>query len=543
MEDIGKGDLGVVGDRLCQLVDVGERHVVHSGDLLDRRLRLHRAERQDLADLVRAVFARDVFDDLASPLVTEVDVKVGRRLAFGVEEALKEQVVFERVYVGDADSIRYDAAHARTSARADGDAVRARVVDEVPDDEVVVREALGDDDFELALRPLSDLGSDRAVPPLQALVRHAAQIVGRRRAVLGDVRRLKVLLFDDDVALFHHLDGVGDRLGAPRKGLHHLLVRFEVELICLEAHALGVVDRLARLDAEHDVVHLGVLALGVVDVVGRDDLDAYLPRDLDQQRVDPPLLLYAVVLEFDIEVPRREHVAQHDRIVFRLVVVVFEQQFGDAPRKAGGQTDHALGVFFERLDVYARLVVKAVDVRHAVQLNEIAIADVVFCNEHKVIEAAVAPRLLVHVLAGVELAADDGFEPRLLHRLVEGEHAEHVAVIGDRHAGHPLFDRLVDEGVVLVVGRDEPRRPVQQTELGVDVQMHERLDGRTRLLGLFLLLLFLFGRLLFLLRLFAGGVLLLELFEQSLVVRLDVDDLFDVICHFPPPSKFSLSCG
>ena len=116
-------------------------------------------------------------------------------------------------------------------------------------------------------------------------------------------------------------------------------------------------------------------------------------------------------------------------------------------------------------------------------------------------------------------------------------------MICDRHAGHPLFDRLVDEGVVLVVGRDEPRRPVQQTELGVDVQMHERLDGRTRLLGLFLLLLFLFGRLLFLLRLFAGGVLLLELFEQSLVVRLDVDDLFDVICHFPPPSKFSLSCG
>ena len=312
-------------------------------------------------------------------------------------------------------------------------------------------------------------------------------------------------------------------------------------MICLEAHALGVVDRLARLNAEHDVVHLGVLALGVVDVVGRDDLDAYLSRNLDEQRIDAPLLFYAVVLQFDIEVARLEHVAQHDRIVFRLFIVVFEQQLGDSPGKTRGQTNHPFGMLFERLDVYARLVVKTFDIRHAVQLNEIAIADVVFCNEHKVIEAAVAPRLLVHVLAGVELAADDGFEPRLLHRLVEGEHAEHVAVIGDRHAGHPLFDRLVDEGVVLVVGRDEPRRPVQQTELGVDVQVHERLDGRTRLLGFFLLLLFLFGRLLFLLTLLASSVLLLHLFEQSLVVLFDVD-VFDIVSHCSPPPKFFLSC-
>ena len=446
MEDVGQCDLGIVGNRLCQLVDVGERHIVHSCNLLDCRLRLHRAERQDLTDLVRTVFARDVFDDLASPLVTEVDVKVGRRLAFGVEEALKEQVVLERIDVGDAYRVCNDTAHTRTSACTDGNVVRASVVDEVPDYEVVVREALCDDDFELALRPLSDLGSDCAVPPLQALVRHAAQIVGRRRAVLGDVRRLQVLFFDDDVALFHHFDGVGDRLGAPRKRLHHLIVCLEVELIRLKAHAFGVVNRLARLNAEHDVVHLGVLALGVVDVVGRDDLDAYLSRNLDEQRIDAPLLFYAVVLEFDVEVARLEHVAQHNRIVFRLFIVVFEQQLGDSPGKTRGQTNHPFGMLFERLDIYARLVVKTLDIRHAVQLNEVAVADVILCDEHEVVEAAVAPRLLVHVFAGVELAADDGFEIRLLHRLVEGEHAEHVAVIGDRHAGHPLFDRLVECG-------------------------------------------------------------------------------------------------
>ena len=105
-------------DRLRDAVGVGVRNVHHPGDVAHDRARLHRPERDDLRDVLAAVLVRDVLDHFAAPPLAEVDVDVGQRHALGVEEALEDQVVLDRIDVGDPQAVGDEAAGGRAAARA-----------------------------------------------------------------------------------------------------------------------------------------------------------------------------------------------------------------------------------------------------------------------------------------------------------------------------------------------------------------------------------------------------------------------------------------
>ena len=69
----------------------------------------------------------------------------GIELALGIQEALEEQVVADRIEVGDAQRVGNQAAGRRAAPRPDRNALSLGVVDEVGDDQEVSREAhLGD---------------------------------------------------------------------------------------------------------------------------------------------------------------------------------------------------------------------------------------------------------------------------------------------------------------------------------------------------------------------------------------------------------------
>ena len=91
---------------------------MHPGDVAHDGARLHRAERDDLGDVLAAVLLRHVLDDLAAAPLAEVDVDVGQRHALGIEEALEDEVVFDRIDVGDPQAVRDEAAGRRAAARA-----------------------------------------------------------------------------------------------------------------------------------------------------------------------------------------------------------------------------------------------------------------------------------------------------------------------------------------------------------------------------------------------------------------------------------------
>ena len=99
-------DAELVRDRLGDAVDLAVGVAEHAADVADRGPGEHRAERDDLGDVVLAVLAPDVGDDLVAPAVLEVDVDVGHRHAVGVEEPLERELVEDRVDRRDARACR-----------------------------------------------------------------------------------------------------------------------------------------------------------------------------------------------------------------------------------------------------------------------------------------------------------------------------------------------------------------------------------------------------------------------------------------------------
>ena len=139
----------------------------------------------------RAVLLRDVFDDAVAAVHAEVDVEVRHRHAFGIQESLEQQVVLQRIDVGDAEAVGHQRSGARAAARPHRHAIGARPADEVRDDEEVARRSPSGDDAELALQPLAIFvdarqlrGIERLLARRETLLRFGADV-----RLDGDVRR------------------------------------------------------------------------------------------------------------------------------------------------------------------------------------------------------------------------------------------------------------------------------------------------------------------------------------------------------------------
>ena len=310
--------------------------------------------------MVAPVFFVDVVDDLLTALVAEVNVKVGHGNALGVEEAFKNQVVADGVDVGDAHAVGGKAARARTAPGTDRDVPAFGVVDKVVDDEVVVGVPHILDDAYLIRKALAqgvgDLAGIAALQPLVAelfkvgLVLHA---VGR-----FEVGQLGVAEGKGKITLLRNFVGVLAGFRHQREQVVHLVGAFQVELIGLKFHAVGVGNGLAGLDAQKDALHLGVVAADVVRIVGGDHRDAGFARKADELRQHDRVLLQTVVLQFQIVVPCPEQIAEIQRGLLGALVIPCQNRLRHLARQTRRQADQTLVVLFQQLLIHARLGVE-----------------------------------------------------------------------------------------------------------------------------------------------------------------------------------------
>ena len=220
-------------------------------------------------------------------------------------------------------------------------------------------------------------------------------------------------------------------------------------------------------------MRLGVVAVRVVRVVGGEQRRAHVARQPDELRVHLQLLGQAVVLQLD-----EERVAPEDRleavdVLPGELVVVLQDRLRDRAAEAAGGADEALVVLLEQLEVDPRLLEEAVEVRVRRHLDEVAVALRRLGQQREVVDVVlVAPRPVVP--AGrdhVGLGADHRREVGLPRRAVEVEDAVHVPVVGDADGGLAVGrrrrDHLLDAG-----------RTVEHRELGVQMEVHERLGQR-----------------------------------------------------------------
>ncbi len=152
--------------RLGDLVADRVREAEHAGCVAHRVAGLDGAERDDLGDVVAPVPFGGIADHLVPIAGVEVHVDVGHRDPARIQEALEQQVVLDRVEVGDPQAVRHRAPGRRATARPDPDAEVAGVLDEIPGDEEVRREPHVVDDLELIGDPLDRRGGEVVAPSL-----------------------------------------------------------------------------------------------------------------------------------------------------------------------------------------------------------------------------------------------------------------------------------------------------------------------------------------------------------------------------------------
>ena len=231
------GDAGLVRDQLADAVTKAIAHVEHAAHVAHGGARGHGAEGDDLAHGLLAVLELDIVDHAVPVALAEVDVEVGHGHTLGVQEALEQQVVFERIQVRDLHAIGHQRARTRAATRSHRAAVVLGPVDEVTDDQEVARKAHLQDRVELELEAFhvarSLLLAFHRVPVqvlqplLQSLERDVAEVLVRRHANAVHFGRrvdgqLRLAQHQREVAAQRDLARVLQRRGQVGEQLQHL---------------------------------------------------------------------------------------------------------------------------------------------------------------------------------------------------------------------------------------------------------------------------------------------------------------------------------
>ena len=147
-------------DQLCDPVDIAVVVAEHPTDVANDGFGRQGAVGDDLRDTLATVFRGHVLDDAIAAFHAKIHVEVGHGDAFRIQEAFEQQVVFDRIQIGDAEHIGDQGARTGTATGTDRYAVLARPANEIGDDQEVPGEAHAADHAEFEIETVLVFGGD-----------------------------------------------------------------------------------------------------------------------------------------------------------------------------------------------------------------------------------------------------------------------------------------------------------------------------------------------------------------------------------------------
>ncbi len=263
-----------------------------------------------------------------------------------------------------------------------------------------------------------------------------------------------------------------DRVFLPGKGRVHFLGTAEIKLVGFHAHAVGVGAELAGVDAEENVLGLGVFAADVMHVAGGHGGHAHLPGQIDRRRQGDPLRLHAVVLDFDVISLAENLLEPGDNLpgFFQVRLVAREDQPIDLAGNAAAQADQAFVVGFEEFLVDARPKIKPFQKRRRGKFYEILKSCAILGQKREMITGLFRSRrffLKPGARGDVGLQSQDGIDGKFLGLLIEFHRPVKVSVIGKGQGVHA-------QGLCALQEIADLSGPVQQAVMAVTMQMHKR---------------------------------------------------------------------
>ncbi len=236
---------------------------------------------------------------------------------------------------------------------------------------------------------------------------------------------------------------------------------------------VGVLEPLARLDAEEDLVGRGLAPVQVMGVPRGHRHGPGARAERSQRLEDALLLRQAVVHELDEEaVPARELHVEASSLV-RRALVPREQVLRHLPVEAGRAYRESPAVSGEDFPVDPGAVVEALQIPDGGEPAEIAVAFGVLRQECQMEVRGAAGNGIPVIEPGrgqVGFHADDGLDALGRQLVIELDGAEEAAMIRDGGRGHALL-----HGAPGQVPR--PDGAVEEAVLRVEMQMYEFLAG------------------------------------------------------------------
>ena len=108
-----------IRDKLCQHIGFRQGKIKGSRNILDTHLGRHGAIGDDLSDLISTVFFYYIINYFLPSFIIEVSINIGHRLTVGIKEPFEEQVIFNRIDIGDTNAIGYHTSSSRSPAGPD----------------------------------------------------------------------------------------------------------------------------------------------------------------------------------------------------------------------------------------------------------------------------------------------------------------------------------------------------------------------------------------------------------------------------------------
>ena len=133
-----------LGDAVDESISVPQ----HAAAVAHHGLGGHGAVGNDLADLVTAIVFRDVVDDLVAFFHAKVDIEVRHGNTLGIQEALEQKIILQRVETGNIQRPGHQRPGAGAAARPDRNTVAFGPAYKVRNNQEIAGKAHGIDDIQ-----------------------------------------------------------------------------------------------------------------------------------------------------------------------------------------------------------------------------------------------------------------------------------------------------------------------------------------------------------------------------------------------------------
>ena len=345
-----QGDMKRGRHQFCNGIGFGIGKVQRSTHVTDGATGCHGTKGCDLRHTVSTVFAHHILNDLATAFLAEVRIKVGHADTFRVQETFENQRILHGIHFCDVHAICNDRSSAGTTAWAHGNALLFRIVDKIPNDQIVVHISHLADGGDLILQSVYIVLRGIGITLRKAIIAKLAEIffvgVTFRHREAGQMILMESKF---QVAHIRNAAGIFKSFRYIGKQFLQLFFTLQIKFIGAELHPVFVIHGLAGLNAQQHILHLGIFLAKIVGIVGNDHGKTRFTGNAHNTLVHSLLLLKTMILQFQIEMFRAEDISQPQRIVLGCLVIFFHQILGNSAGKACRSCDQTIVVLFQQL--------------------------------------------------------------------------------------------------------------------------------------------------------------------------------------------------